>query len=380
MTPNAIRLVSIVGARPQFVKLAPVCRAVDRHNQAGQSPIDHVIVHTGQHYDPELSDVFFEELEIPRADVNLAVGSGAHGRQTGRMLEQFENHVLESRPDALIVYGDTNSTIAGALVGAKQQVLVAHVEAGLRSFNRQMPEEINRIATDHISDILYAPTPTAMRLLKGEGLEARSVLSGDVNFDAVLQHAELARRKSSALQSLGLRPKTYAVLTVHRSENIDAGKLIDLLRALRKVTGPDLQVVFPIHPRTVALLPVPPEQFVEVPGLRIIRPVGFLDMLQLIENARMVLTDSGGLQKEAFFLNTPCITLRSETEWTETVELGANVLTGMEAEAVVAAARGWLDRPVGACNFASDAPQAFGEGHAAEFIVGHLMRRLCSGQ
>jgi UDP-GlcNAc3NAcA epimerase len=378
MTPNPIRLVSIVGARPQFVKLAPVCRAVDGHNRAGRSPIEHVIVHTGQHYDPELSEVFFEELEIPRADVNLAVGSGAHGRQTGRMLEHFENYVLESRPDALIVYGDTNSTIAGALVGAKQQVLVAHVEAGLRSFNRQMPEEINRIATDHISDVLYAPTPTAMRLLKREGLETRSVLSGDVNFDAVRQFAELARRKSQALDTLGLRPRAYAVLTVHRSENIDAGRLIAMLRALGRVTGPDLEVVFPIHPRTVALLPVPAEQFHEVPGLRVTRPVGFLDMLQLIENARLVLTDSGGLQKEAFFLNTPCVTLRAETEWTETVELGANVLTGMDGDTVVAAVRAWLDRPADGYDFAAAAPEAFGQGHAAEFILGHLLRLVRS--
>jgi len=376
MPPRSIRLVSIVGARPQFVKLAPLCRVVERHNRARRPRVDHVIVHTGQHYDPELSDVFFSELEIPRPDLNLGVGSGPHGRQTGRMLEQFENHVLESRPDALIVYGDTNSTIAGALVGAKQQVLVAHVEAGLRSFNRQMPEEVNRIATDHISDVLYAPTPTAMRLLKVEGLEARSVLSGDVNFDAVLQFAELARRKSHALDTLGLRRRAYAVLTVHRSENVDAGRLMAMLRALGQVTGPDLEVVFPIHPRTVALLPVPAERFHDVPGLRVIRPVGFLDMLELISNARMVLTDSGGLQKEAFFLNTPCVTLRAETEWTETVELGANVLTGMDGDAVVAAVRAWLDRPADNFDFAGGAPSAFGEGHAAEFILDHLVQLL----
>jgi UDP-N-acetylglucosamine 2-epimerase len=239
-----------------------------------------------------------------------------------------------------------------------------------------MPEEINRIATDHISDILYAPTPTAIRLLEREGLGARSVLSGDVNFDAVLQFAELARRKSHALETLGLHRRAYAVLTVHRSENVDAGRLMAMLRALGRVTGPDLEIVFPIHPRTLALLPVPAvpaEEFREVPGLRVIRPVGFLDMLQLIENARMVLTDSGGLQKEAFFLNTPCVTLRAETEWTETVELGANLLTGMDGDAVVAAVRSWLERPAGGFDFAASAPQAFGQGHAAEFILGHLL-------
>jgi UDP-N-acetylglucosamine 2-epimerase len=368
-----MRIVSIVGARPQFVKLAPICRAVDRRNRTHAEQIQHVIVHTGQHYDPELSDVFFEELEIPRADVNLGVGSGPHGRQTGRMLEQFENFVLESKPDALIVYGDTNSTIAGALVGVKQQVLVAHVESGLRSFNRLMPEEINRIATDHVSDVLYGPTPSSMRLLEAEGLASRSVLSGDVNYDALLQNVELARRKSKVVSTMGLKPGGYAVMTVHRSENTDAGRLLRLIESLGRLTGPGFEIVFPIHPRTVPLLPLPPDEFSRVARMRIVKPLGFLDMLALIDSSSMVLTDSGGLQKEAFFLAKPCITLRTETEWTETVELGGNVLTEMDPVRVVEAIEHWRRAlAVGPLDFASRAYEAFGDGHAADFIIGHL--------
>ena len=242
-----MRIVSIVGARPQFVKLAPICRAIEAHNAATSEPIRHLIVHTGQHYDPELSDIFFDELEIPKPDINLGVGSGPHGQQTGRMLEQFERFLLETKPDAVIVYGDTNSTIAGALVAAKQHVKVVHVEAGLRSFNRLMPEEINRIATDHVSDVLYAPTQTAMKLISREGLAARAELSGDVGYDAVLFNRELAARKSKILDNLDLTPRQYAVLTVHRSENTEAGRLIELMNWLGEIARGGLKFVFPIH-------------------------------------------------------------------------------------------------------------------------------------
>lgn len=373
-----MRIVSIVGARPQFVKLAPVCRAVEAHNRAGGLQIRHVIVHTGQHYDPELSDIFFDELEIPKADINLGVGSGPHGQQTGRMLEAFERFLLESKPDAVIVYGDTNSTIAGALVAAKQHVPVAHVEAGLRSFNRLMPEEINRIATDHASDVLYAPTQTATRLLAKEGLAQRAVQTGDVGYDAVLFNRELAARKSSILRTLALTPKDYAVLTVHRSENTEAGKLIELMGWLAQVaTAGTMKIIFPIHPRTARLLPRDPEKFNQFAGVRLIKPVGFLDMLQLVANARMVLTDSGGVQKEAFFLDTPCITLREETEWTETVESGANVLAGIDGKRIVAAAARWQARLAAGerLDFGRSAGQPFGDGAAAGKIIADLVAR-----
>jgi UDP-GlcNAc3NAcA epimerase len=373
-----MRIVSIVGARPQFVKLAPICRAVEAHNRGGGEQIQHVIVHTGQHYDPELSDIFFDELEIPKADINLGVGSGPHGQQTGRMLEQFERFLLEQKPDAVIVYGDTNSTIAGALVAAKQHVPVAHVEAGLRSFNRMMPEEINRIATDHVSDVLYAPTQTAMKLLAQEGLSRRAVLTGDVGYDAVLFNRELAERKSTVLRTLGLAPRAYAVLTVHRSENTEAGKLIELVGWLSQVAASaGMKIIFPIHPRTARLLPRDPEKFNQFPGIRLIKPVGFLDMLQLVSNARMVLTDSGGVQKEAFFLDTPCITLREETEWTETVECGANVLTGIDGKRIVAAAARWETRLAASnkLDFCHVAGQPFGGGGAADKILADIVAR-----
>jgi UDP-GlcNAc3NAcA epimerase len=371
-----LRIASIVGARPQFVKLAPVCRAIDAHNAAGGTPIKHFIVHTGQHYDAELSDIFFDELEIPRPDVNLGVGSGPHGQQTGRMLEHFERFLLETQPDAVIVYGDTNSTIAGALVAVKQHVIVAHVESGLRSFNRLMPEEINRVATDHVSDILFAPTRTAMELLAREGLEHRSVFTGDVGYDAVLFNKELAARKSSIVSKLGLTPRRYAVLTVHRSENTESGKLTRLLNDLASAAGDDMRIVFPIHPRTAGLLPRDPERFNQFPGMRLIKPVGFLDMLQLVSNARMVFTDSGGVQKEAFFLGTPCVTLREETEWTETVHAGANVLTGLDRQKIIDAAAHWHKvMNAGAATSVvlhGDAP--FGRGDAARRVVEELVQ------
>ncbi len=374
-----MRIVSIVGARPQFVKLAPICRAVDAHNRAGGWPIRHVIVHTGQHYDPELSDIFFDELEIPKADINLGVGSGPHGQQTGRMLEHFERFLLESKPDAVIVYGDTNSTIAGALVAVKQHVPVAHVEAGLRSFNRLMPEEINRIATDHVSDVLYAPTRTAMKLLAQEGLAKRSVLTGDVGYDAVLFNRTLAARKATVMGKLDLKQGEYAILTVHRSENTESGRLMELAGWLGEIARDSgMKFIFPIHPRTARLLPRDPEKFNQFPGIRLIKPVGFLDMLQLVSNARMVLTDSGGVQKEAFFLNTPCVTLREETEWTETVEAGANICTGLNRDRIFKAVRHWQGRLAAGqrLDFASDGGQPFGGGDAANRIIAALVEFL----
>ena len=373
-----LRIASIVGARPQFVKLAPVCRAIAAHNAEGGPAIQHMIVHTGQHYDTELSDIFFEELEIPRADINLGVGSGPHGQQTGRMLELFERFLLEQKPDAVIVYGDTNSTIAGALVAVKQHVPVAHVEAGLRSFNRMMPEEINRIATDHVSDLLFAPTQTAVDLIAKEGLAHRAVLTGDVGYDAVLFNKGLADRKSTLLQRLGLTAGKYAVLTVHRSENTERGKLTQLLAWLAEAAGEDMHIVFPIHPRTAGLLPRDPEKFNQFPGMRLIKPVGFLDMLQLVANARLALTDSGGVQKEAYFLGTPCVTLREETEWVETVKVGANILTGLDRQKIIDAVAHWKQATANGARarFGDGGDAPFGRGDASRRVVAELVRFL----
>jgi UDP-GlcNAc3NAcA epimerase len=373
-----VRIVSIVGARPQFVKLAPMCRAVAAHNAKGEgTPVEHVIVHTGQHYDPELSDVFFEELEIPRADYNLGVGSGPHGRQVGRMLETFESLLLESRPDAVVVYGDTNSTIAGALVAAKLQIPVAHVEAGLRSFNRAMPEEINRIATDHVSDLLFAPTPTAMKWLEREGLGARSHFTGDIGYDAVLHFKGVAARKSRILDELDLRAGEFVVLTIHRSENASAAAIRAVVDGLLEQVEPRDDIVFPVHPRTMALLREQGETLPTAPRLKAIKPVGFLDMLNLVANAAFIATDSGGLQKEAYFLNTPCITLRSETEWVETVAAGANVLVGLDSQAIGAAvARIGRAYHEGGAKFSACIEPVFGDGYAAQRMLSATLHLL----
>jgi len=368
-----MRTVSIVGARPQFVKLAPVCRALARHNANGGAPVEDLIVHTGQHYDPGMSDVFFTELDIPRASVDLGVGSGSHAAQTARMLEGIEKLLLEHKPDAVVVYGDTNSTVAGALAAAKLHIRIVHVEAGLRSFNRAMPEEINRIATDHISDLLLAPTPTAMRNLADERLAERSVYTGDVMYDAVLYARERATARSQILQRLQLAPHGYGVVTLHRAENTAVQQLRSILGILNEVAERHLPLVFPVHPRTAKLLREDLAAWMPRPQLRLIEPLGYLDMVRLVDGARVVLTDSGGLQKEAFFLGCPCVTLRTETEWVETVEAGGNVVAGTGREAVLVAVGKWLTkapRP----DFTSRGGKPFGEGHAADAIVAALTR------
>jgi UDP-GlcNAc3NAcA epimerase len=367
-----MRIVSIVGARPQFVKLAPVRRAIERHNAAAAEPIDEVLVHTGQHYDPGMSDVFFDELDLPRAAVDLGVGSGSHARQTAKMLEGIETLLTERRPDAVVVYGDTNSTVAGALAAVKLHIRVVHVEAGLRSFNRAMPEEINRIATDHISDLLLAPTPTAMRNLDAERLAGRAVHTGDVMYDAVLQVRARAKERSNVLARLGLEDASYGVVTLHRAENTTADQLRHILRVLDEVARDYLPLVFPVHPRTTHMLASELAGHAPGPRLKLIEPLGYLDMMRLVDGARLVLTDSGGLQKEAFFLGTPCVTLRGETEWVETVEAGGNVVTGLDRDRVLAAVRAWLEKPARPDFSLAGAP--FGRGRAAEAVVEAIVR------
>jgi UDP-N-acetylglucosamine 2-epimerase len=350
-----VKILTIVGARPQFIKAAPVSQALRaRHRE--------VLVHTGQHYDAGMSDVFFAELGIPEPDANLGIGSGSHGQQTGRMLMAIEELLLAERPDWVLVYGDTNSTLAGALAAVKLGVPVAHVEAGLRSFNRAMPEEHNRVLTDHCADLLFCPTQTAVNLLAAEGVTAGVHLVGDVMVDALRQHAAVARQRSSLLGQLGLAPQGYVLATVHRPYNTDVP---DNLRSIFAAFGDIYRqsgrpVVLPLHPRTHrqmdALALEPPA------GIRLIDPVGYLDMLALQQAAHLILTDSGGVQKEAYTFAVPCITLRPETEWVETVQTGWNVIVGADRDAIVRAAtqRAWPAGPP---------PPVFGDGHAAERIV-----------
>ena len=370
----ATKLLSVVGARPQFVKLAPLCRAVERHNAGTSNLVDHVILHTGQHYDRGMSDVFFEDLEIPTADINLGVGSGRHGAQTAQMLARLEEVILTVRPDAVVTYGDTNSTLAGTLAAAKLHVPVAHVEAGLRSFNRRMPEEINRVVADHVSDLLLAPTPTAVANLDKEGRGDQTVLTGDIMYDAVLVHRAAAAKRAGVGRRLGLEPGAYGLVTIHRAENTDEpARLKNLTRALDTVAERGLSLVFPIHPRTADRLRRS-AGWSPNPRVRLIDPVGYLDMLWLVENASVVLTDSGGLQKEAFFLERPCITLRDETEWVETVQWGGNVLAGVEPDTILDAVVGWeTRRAAGHSGLSAAGRAAFGDGRAAERIVTALV-------
>jgi UDP-N-acetylglucosamine 2-epimerase (non-hydrolysing) len=333
----SLKIVDIVGARPQFIKLAPILRAIVKHNQKRpECPIQEVLVHTGQHYDYEMSQVFFDELGLKSPDYHLGVGSGTHGYQTGEMLKRIEEVLIKEKPDMVMVYGDTNTTLAGALAAAKLHIPVAHVEAGLRSFNREMPEEINRVLTDHISDFLFCPTQTAVENLRREGIEKGVYLVGDVMYDAVLLYLDLAEKKSEIMERLGLKPKSYALATVHRAENTDQPeRLRSIFEGLERVAEEGLPVILPLHPRTrkqLNTLGIHPKE------VQVLDPVSYLDMLFLEKNARVILTDSGGVQKEAFFFRVPCVTLREETEWVETVETGWNTLVGCDPERMVQAA------------------------------------------
>jgi len=314
-----MKIVTIVGARPQFVKAAVVSRALGKDRSCQE-----ILVHTGQHYDANMSERFFEELEIPRPAYNLGVGSGSHGEQTGRMLPLIEKILLQERPDWTLVYGDTNSTVAGALVAAKLHIPIAHVEAGLRSFNRRMPEEINRVLTDHVSESLFAPTKTAVENLAAEGISGRKVLLvGDVMCDAAIFYAGRAARGGQILKHLKLEYKRYILATIHRAENTDdLARLKVILRGLELVAK-QIPVVLPLHPRTRALM----KSFgLAAAGVRLTEPVGYLEMIELERHAVVIATDSGGVQKEAYFHRVPCVTMRNETEWTELLDAGWNRL------------------------------------------------------
>ena len=356
-----MKILTVLGARPQFIKAAPVSKALReaRHTE--------VIVHTGQHYDYQMSQVFFDELSIAEPDVNLEVGSGSHGWQTGEMLVRLEKILVAQKPDCVLVYGDTNSTLAGAVAAVKLHIPVMHVEAGLRSFNREMPEEHNRVLTDHCADVLFCPTKTAVENLRQEGIINNVHLVGDTMYDATLQFAELASRRSTILQDLKLESKRYLLATVHRPYNTDVPE--NLYSILNAFLDTGETVIFPVHPRTRQKISSLGESLnLRVPAaerLRLIDPVGYLDMLVLEQNARMILTDSGGMQKEAYFFSVPCVTLRPETEWVETVKVGWNTLVGADRLQIVNAvcARAWPD---------GTPPPFFGDGRASGHIVANL--------
>lgn len=349
-----LKVLTVVGARPQFIKAAAVSHAL-----ATADDVIEVLAHTGQHHDHNLSEVFFEELKVPQPKYHLGISGGTHGAMTGRMLEGLESVISDEQPDWVLVYGDTNSTIAGALAAVKLHVPIAHVEAGLRSFNLRMPEEVNRIVTDQISTLLLCPSATAVRNLQSEGRTEGVHLVGDVMYDVALTFAEVAARQSRALATFSLEKSGYALATVHRAENTDVPeRLHSILHALRDIAE-HMPVIFPMHPRTRRVLESGPH--ISQGRITVTEPLPFLDMLQLERNAHSILTDSGGVQKEAFFYGVPCITMRDETEWTETVELGWNRLVGADSARILEAFR-QLGKP-------DRQPNVYGDGKAAEQIV-----------
>ena len=364
-----INVVTIVGARPQFVKAAAVSRAVAAFNAAAtEVRLSERIVHTGQHYDDNMSKVFFEELRIPAPAVNLEVGSGPSGLQTAAMLERLEGVLADDGPDWVLVYGDTNSTLAGALAASKLNIRVAHVEAGLRSYNRRMPEEINRVVADHISTLLFCPTDAAVDNLAKEGITRGVSKVGDVMYDSVLFNATLAEGACDLLGQLELKPNSYYLGTIHRAENTDdPARLAGIIAALERIDAP---VVLPLHPRTRKALG---SALKKLGGrVHVIDPVSYLDMIRLERDARMILTDSGGVQKEAFWFGRPCVTLREETEWVELVAAGCNRLAGADTEKILAAVAEF--EKAGAALDEGRPKDLYGDGHAAERIVSVLAR------
>ena len=349
-----MKVLSIVGARPQFVKAAAISKELRKKHTE-------VLLHTGQHYDYEMSGIFFEGLEIPQPDINLDVRSGSHGAQTGCMLKGIEEALVAEKPDYLLIYGDTNSTLAGALAGSKLSIPVVHIEAGLRSFNRRMPEEINRVVADHLSELLLCPSDTAVNNLAVEGITRNVHQVGDVMLDVLdWTKQKLSEQQGRALQKFDVQNKGYLLATVHRSENTDdLSKLSEILSAFNAIQEP---VIFPVHPRARKMIQ---QAGVKIhPNVRLVQPVGYMDMVALAASARLILTDSGGLQKEAYWLKVPCITLREETEWVETVNAGWNTLVGSNSEKIL--------QSVGSFAPNGTYPKLYGDGFAAARCVNLL--------
>ena len=349
-----MKIASVVGARPNFVKLAPVSRQLRKE-------FEEIIIHTGQHYDYEMDRIFFEELCIPDPDYHLNIGSGSHGHQTGEMLKAIEDILTKERPDLVLVFGDTNTTLAGALAAAKLHIKVAHIEAGLRSFNKIMPEEVNRVLTDHCSDLLLCPTKTAVENLSHEGITKGVHLTGDVMVDILKECAKIAEQRSKVLSDLGLNCGHFILSTVHRAENTDnIDRLSGIVKALCEVAR-DQDVVFPCHPRTQKQIRACSLWDELSDSVQVIKPVGYLDMLVLEKSASKILTDSGGVQKEAYLLGIPCITMRDETEWLETVDDGWNAIVGADKDEIVQKAHSF--HPTKEQN------GVFGDGKASEKIL-----------
>lgn len=358
-----MKIITIVGARPQFVKAAVVSRAIEEYNARNKNGlIQELIIHTGQHFDENMSSIFFEQMNIPRPDYNLKINNLSHGAMTGQMMAKIEEVLIAEKPDWVLVYGDTNSTIAGALAAKKLHIKVAHVEAGLRSFNMRMPEEINRILTDRISDILFCPTQTAIDNLKNEGydtIDIKQVKCGDVMYDAALYYMDKSKQPESYKGG-----NQFVLSTIHRQENTDdKDKLTDIFEAL-KIIARKQMVILPLHPRTIKKL----ESFGIIPdsNIQILDPVGYFEMIWLLSNCNCVITDSGGLQKEAFFFKKPCITVREETEWVELIHNNVNFLTGSDKDKIIDTFNHISEVPI---DFSMN---LYGQGDTGRLIVDEL--------
>lgn len=354
-----MKIVTIVGARPQFIKMAVVSNAIRKLKLEWQE----VYIHTGQHFDQNMSEIFFNELDIRTPNYNLSISGGSHGENTGRMIEGVEKILLEESPDLVILYGDTDSTLAGAIAASKIGIKIAHIEAGLRSFNKNMPEEINRILTDHVSDYLFTPTPQATRNLLIEGVNKNKIHEvGDVMLDAALFFMEKAKSKSNILNKLGLTERSYNLLTIHRKESTEDQEVLSSI--LLGIQASSLPIVWPIHPRTKSKLAL---FNIKIPNhIIVIDPVGYLDMIMLEKNAIKIITDSGGVQKEAFFFKVPCLTVRTETEWVELVDSGANFLVGHNSQKI----SDYINQEI---TFPSNLDAFYGSGHASLNIVTQLL-------
>lgn len=375
-----MKIVTIIGARPQIIKAAALSRAI-RNCYSDQ--IQEIIVHTGQHYDENMSQVFFDELDIPRPNYNLHVGSASHGVQTARMTEGIETLLIKEQPDFIVLYGDTNSTLAGAVAAAKIHVPIVHIEAGLRSFNKAMPEEINRIVCDHCSTLLFTPTKAGLENLKREGFpmdndgpytidNPKVWHCGDIMYDNSLHFADIAEAKTDIIKRLNLNRLPFVLATIHRDSNTDQPERLNAIFGAILQLSRETTIVLPLHPRTAKLLktnlkPEIQEQIFSTPSIRIMPPVSFLEMVALERHAQLVMTDSGGVQKEAYFFRKPCIILRPETEWVEIVQTGNAILADADESRIMQAWRKFKDNPP--CEF----PEIFGDGHAAEFMLEQLL-------
>lgn len=363
-----MKILTIIGARPQFIKASAISRVICERRARGDN-LSEVLVHTGQHFDENMSQVFFDELDIPLPDYNLEIShSTSHGEMTGRMLEKIDEVIRQENPDWVFVYGDTNSTIAGALAAVKLNVAVAHIEAGLRSFNRRMPEEINRVLTDHASDMLFAPTITAEANLLKEGIsQERIKLSGDVMFDSALYYGSKSEEQSDIVERLGLKFDKFVLATIHRAENTDDKSLLENIRNALFHISSSIPVVWPLHPRTKKSLELLDVVNKGYPDLHIINPVGYLDMVALEKNAALVITDSGGVQKEAYFHGKPCVTLREETEWVELVDSGWNVLVSPESDEIE-------KNVLNAIGTRGEKQEFYGDGNSSSRIIDHIFQ------